>query len=47
MLKLNQNNEIIDLRGAGGRYYGHAAEVLLLSDEDLSTDKWKGVNLIK
>ena len=33
------NIEIIDLVGAGDRYYGHAAEVLLLSDEDLLTDK--------
>ena len=39
--------EPIDLRGAGDRYYGHAAEVLLLSDEDLSTDKWNGVNLVE
>ena len=27
--------EIIDLISAGDRYYGHAAEVTLLSDEDL------------
>ena len=41
------NHEIIDLRGAGDRYSGHAAEVILLSDEDLWTDIWKGVNLVK
>ena len=29
------NIEIIDLRGAGDRYSGHAAEVILLSYEDL------------
>ena len=39
--------EIIDSRAAGDRYYGHAAEDILLPDEDLLTDKWKGVNLIK
>ena len=41
------NNEIVDLRGAGDRYYGHAAEVLLFPDEDLLTDKRNGVNLVR
>ena len=41
------NIEIIDLRGAGDRYSGHAAEIMLLSYEDLLTDKWKGVNLVE
>ena len=38
-------NVIIYLISAGDGYYGHAAEVTLLSDEDLLTDTWKGVNL--
>ena len=39
--------EIIDLRPTGDRYYGHAAEVVLFSDEDLLTDKWGGIKLTK
>ena len=41
------NIEIIDLRSAGDRYYGHAAEVVLFSDEDLLTARWGGVKLVR
>ena len=46
-VKNQVTHEIIDVMGAGDRYFGHAAEVLLLTDEDVLTDKWKGVNLVK
>ena len=39
--------EIIDLRSVSDQYYGHAAEVYFLSDEELLTDKCKGINLNK
>ena len=41
------NIELIELMSAGDRYYGHASEVLLVSDEDLLTDKWGGVKLVR
>ena len=37
----------MDLRGAGDRYYGHVAEVLVLLDEDLLIAKWNGVSLVR
>ena len=37
--------ELIDLRSVSDRYYGHVLEVHLFSDEELLTDKWKGINL--
>ena len=35
------------MRTVGDQYYGHVAEVKLFSDDDLLTDKWGGVKLIK
>ena len=47
MLKHQLNHEFIDLMSVSDQYYGHVAEVHLLSDEDLLTDTWKGLNLTK
>ena len=41
------NIELIDSRSVADQYYGHVAEVLLFSDEDLLTEKWGGVKLNK
>ena len=41
------NIEIIDLRSVADQHYWHVAEVYLLSDADLLTDKCKGINLNK
>ena len=38
---------MIDLRSVADQYYGHGAEDYLLSDADLLTDTWKGINLNK
>ena len=40
-------HEFSDVISVADQYYGHVAEVKLFSDEDLLTDKWGGVKLIK
>ena len=47
MLQNQLKVEIIDSRSVADQYYGHVAEVKLFSDEDLLTDKWGGVKLVK
>ena len=47
ILKIIKQAELMDLRSVADQPYGHVAEVDLLSDADLLTDKWKGINLNK
>ena len=41
------NTELIGLRSVADHYYGHVAEFDLVSDADVLTDTWKGINLNK